>query len=124
MRHIRRLATSSFDRLREVGFSTASEVCGLRPIALRARLHHNRGLARVAIPSASRGLSGLVESADVDQIAIHDEGGDAAGVPDVLGGIAVDDKDVCAAAGSDLTQLTPTKLEAVVVGGGSQRLAR
>src|ERR1039458_1324191 len=63
------------------------------------------------------------QSVAVDQIAVHDEAGDAAGVPDVQGGVAVDDEDVGAASGGDLAQLVPAELEAVVVGGGGQGLA-
>ena len=102
-----------------------SRISGIAPGSpANPSLRHNQGLTRVTTTRRSRRLSRLIESLGVDHIAIHDEGGDAAGVPDVLDGVSVDHENVCAAAGSDLAQLVPAELQAVVVGGGGQSFAR
>jgi len=64
------------------------------------------------------------ESVTVHHIAVHDDAGDAAGVPDIRGRIGVHDENIGAASGGDQAQLVPAELDRVVVGGGGQRLAR
>jgi hypothetical protein len=46
-------------------------------------------------------LDQLLERVTIDDFAIDYEAGDAAGIPDVDGWVAIDDDDVGAAAGSD-----------------------
>ena len=53
----------------------------------------------------------IQERIAIDDVAIYDEAGDPAGIPDALCGVAVDDEDVGAAAGGDLAQLIPAKLK-------------
>lgn len=60
----------------------------------------------------------------VQRLAIENDGGDAARVPDVGGGIGVEDENVGAAAGGDKAEFAPSELQRVVVGGGGKGLAR
>ena len=64
------------------------------------------------------------ESVAINHIAVHDDAGDAARVPDIRGRIGVQNQNIGAAAGGDLAQFIPAELDRVVVGGGGQSLAR
>jgi len=77
---------------------------------------------------AGRQIGGLLaeveEGGAVEGLAVKNDGGDAAGVPDVSGGVGIEDEDVGAATGCDEAKLVPAELERVVVGGSGEGFAR
>jgi hypothetical protein len=58
-----------------------------------------------------RSLSKVKKRTAVERLAVKDDGGDAAHIPDILGGIGIEDEDIGAAAGRDESKLIPAELE-------------
>jgi hypothetical protein len=83
------------------------------PCSLRTKNHATRcmDISRNIFWAQAASFLAVQQSGAVDYIAIHNQIGDAAGVPDVYGWIAIDYENVGAAAGNDLAQFIPSELK-------------